>query len=77
MNIKILGTGCTKCKNLEQATRKVVAELGLDADVEKVEDIFQIMSYGVASTPAVVIDEKVVVKGRVPSNDELKKLLTQ
>jgi small redox-active disulfide protein 2 len=77
MDIKILGTGCAKCKNLEQATRDVVANLGLDAQVSKVEDIMDIMGYGVATTPALVIDGKVMVKGRVPSKDEIAKLLTK
>ncbi len=77
MDIKILGTGCAKCKNLEQATRDVVAGLGLDAQVSKVEDIMDIMGYGVATTPALVIDGKVMVKGRVPSKDEITKLLTK
>lgn len=77
MDIKILGTGCAKCKNLEQATRDVVVNLGLDAQVSKVEDIMDIMGYGVATTPALVIDGKVMVKGRVPSKDEIAKLLTK
>jgi small redox-active disulfide protein 2 len=77
MEIKILGTGCTKCKTLEKITREVVVETGIEANVSKVEDIMQIMNYGVVSTPALVIDEKVVIKGRVPSANEIKKLLTQ
>lgn len=76
MNIKVLGTGCAKCKKLEESTRVLVEELNLDATVEKVEDIMQIMEYGVMTTPALVIDEKVVMKGKVPSNKELTKLLT-
>ena len=76
MEIKVLGTGCAKCKNLEKATVQAVEELGLDAKVEKVEDIQKIMEYGVMTTPAVVVDNKVVVKGRVPSVDELKSLLS-
>lgn len=76
-DIKILGTGCAKCKTLEKATREVVETLGIDAQVSKVEDIMDIIAYGIATTPALVVDGKVVVKGRVPSNDEIKKLLTQ
>ncbi len=76
-DIKILGTGCAKCKNLEKATRDVVEKIGLDATVSKVEDIMDIMAYGVATTPALVVDGKVVVKGRVPSTDEITKILTQ
>ena len=75
MEIKILGTGCPKCKALEKATINALAELDITANVSKVEDIMQIMNYGIISTPALVIDEKVVIKGRVPSKEEIKKLL--
>ena len=77
MEIKILGTGCTKCKALEKATINVLAELDIAANVSKVEDIMQIMNYGVISTPALVIDEKVVIKGRLPSEKEIKEILTK
>jgi len=77
MNIKILGTGCARCKALEQVTRLVAAEMGLNADIEKVEDIVVIMNYGVMRTPALVIDEKIALSGRVPSPAELKELLTK
>lgn len=76
MEIKILGPGCAKCKTLEKITREVVAELGSDATVSKVEDIMDIMNYGVMTTPALVVDEKVVIKGRVPSAKEIKEILT-
>ena len=76
MEIKVLGTGCPKCKTLEKMTREVVAKNGIDATVTKVEDIMEIMKYKVMSTPALVIDEKVVMKGKVPSESELKILLT-
>ena len=75
MEIKVLGTGCAKCKTLEKLTRDAVAESGVTADIEKVEDIYKIMSYGVMSTPALVIDKMVVVSGRVPSLDEIKDIL--
>lgn len=75
MVIKVLGTGCTKCHQLEENTRKAVAELGLDASIEKVENIKEIMKYGVMKTPALVVDEKVKVMGRVLSSDEIKKYL--
>lgn len=75
MDIKVLGTGCPKCKALEKATREAVAETGIDAQVSKVEDIVEIMNYGVMTTPAIVIDGKVVVKGRVPSVEEIKSLI--
>lgn len=77
MEIKVLGTGCPKCKALEKLTREVVERKGIDATVVKVEDIIEIINYGVISTPALVIDEKVVVKGRVPSAEEIEKLLTR
>lgn len=75
MIIKILGSGCASCKKLEENTRKAVATLGLDAGVEKVTDIKEIMAYGVMKTPALVVDEKVKIMGRVPSPDEIQKYL--
>lgn len=75
MEIKVLGPGCPKCKALEKATREVVEKNKLDATVTKVDDIMEIMKYGVMSTPALVVDGKVVVKGRVPSNDEITKFI--
>ena len=76
MEIKILGTGCPKCKTLEKLTRDVVEQNGIDATVTKVEDIREIMKYGVMSTPALVVNGKVAIKGRVPSSDEIKQVLT-
>lgn len=76
MEIKILGTGCTKCKNLEKSTRLAVEQMNLDANITKVEDIVEIMQSGVMTTPALVADGKVIVKGRVPSVEEIKSLLT-
>jgi small redox-active disulfide protein 2 len=76
MEIKILGPGCPKCKTLEKLTREVVEQNGIDATVSKVDDIVAIMGYGVMTTPALVIDDKVVVKGRVPSAEEIKRLIT-
>ncbi|MBK6964455.1 MAG: TM0996/MTH895 family glutaredoxin-like protein [Bacteroidales bacterium] len=75
MEIKILGTGCSNCKNLEKATREAVAELNLDATVVKEEDIVKIMGYGIMRTPALVLDEKVLFYGRVPSVSEIKEIL--
>ena len=71
MKIKILGPGCPKCQTLEQRTREVVSELQLNAEVLKVEDIMDIMHYGVMMTPAMVIEETVVIKGRLPSKEEI------
>lgn len=75
MKIKVLGTGCSKCKTLEKMTRETIAELGIAAQIEKVEDIVAIMGYGVMATPALVIDEKVVLKGRIPTIPQLKDIL--
>ena len=71
MQIKILGTGCAKCQRLEQLTREVVAELGIDAQFDHVRDMQAIMAYPVMTTPALVIDEEVMVFGRMPSKDEI------
>jgi small redox-active disulfide protein 2 len=77
MEIKILGTGCAKCKTLEKLTRDVVSKNGIDATVTKVEDIMEIMKYNIMTTPALVIDGKVVTKGIIPSAEEIKQLLTK
>ena len=69
--IKILGTGCAKCKSTEQSVREAIAKHNIDATVEKVEDIQQIMEYNILSTPAVVVDEIVKIKGKVPSEAEI------
>ena len=73
--IKILGTGCPNCKRTEAVVKTVVEELNIQAEIIKVEDIQDIMAYDIMSTPAVVINEEIVVKGRVPSFDEIKSLL--
>jgi small redox-active disulfide protein 2 len=73
--IKILGSGCKNCQKLEQISREAVADLGIDAAVEHVTDLRTVMSYGVLSTPGLVINEKVVSSGRVPSKDEVKKYI--
>lgn len=75
MEIKILGTGCANCSNLEKSTRLAAEELQLDARIVKEEDIVKIMSYGVMRTPALVLNEKVLFYGRVPSVSELKEIL--
>lgn len=75
MQIKVLGTGCAKCKKLEKLTQQAVSELKLEASVEKVEDIQKIMQYQVMRTPALVVDEKVVLTGELPSVEKIKALL--
>ena len=73
--IKILGTGCPKCKALEKVTRQAVEELSLQAEISKVEDIIDIMKYNLMRTPGLVMNEKVIMSGRVPTVNEVKKLL--
>ena len=77
MEIKILGTGCPKCKALEKLTREVVEKNGFDASISKVEDIMEIMKYNVMTTPALVVNEKVEIKGRIPSAEEIKQVLNK
>lgn len=74
-SIKILGAGCPKCRTLEKLTAEVVKENNIDAEITRVEDIVKIINYNVISTPALVINEKVVLSGRVPSKDEIIKLI--
>ncbi|HBE00973.1 MAG: redox-active disulfide protein [Spirochaetes bacterium GWF1_41_5] len=75
MNIKILGTGCPKCKILEENTRKAVETAGINAQIEKITSLSDIMNYGVMLTPALVVDETVKSAGKVLSPDEIKKIL--
>ena len=77
MEIKILGTGCPKCKALEKLTREVVEKNGFGASISKVEDIMDIMKYNVMTTPALVVNEKVEIKGRIPSAEEIKQVLSK
>jgi small redox-active disulfide protein 2 len=77
MDIKILGTGCPKCKTLEKMTREVVEQNGFNATITKVEDIMDIMQYNILSTPALVVNEKVEIKGRIPSAEEIKQVLSK
>lgn len=73
--IKILGPGCPKCKKLYEATQTAASELGLECDIVKVTGIAEITGYGVMMTPALVVDETVKLVGKIPSVDEIKKLL--
>jgi small redox-active disulfide protein 2 len=73
--IKILGTGCPKCKRTTALVEEVVKETGVDATIEKVEDIMEIMKYNVLSTPVIIVDEVVKIKGRVPAKSEIIELL--
>ena len=74
--IKVLGTGCANCRTLEELTKKAVEELNLDASIEKVEDIREIMEYGVMRTPALVVNDKVVMSGKRLKLEAVKSLLS-
>jgi len=74
MKIEIFGSGCTKCKSTEKIVRNIVEELGIQADIIKVEDLQEIVNRGVMMTPAVFIDGKSKIVGRIPSANELRKL---
>jgi len=76
MIIKILGSGCPNCQRLEANTKQALAELKMEAAVEKVTEIQDIMSYGVMGTPALVVDETVKVSGRIPDVNEIKTILS-
>ncbi|HNX36992.1 MAG TPA: thioredoxin family protein [Candidatus Cloacimonadota bacterium] len=75
MLIKVLGSGCSKCKKLEENVHKAIKESGLDARIEKVTDLQSIMNYGVMSTPALVVDETVVSMGRILSPADILKTI--
>ncbi len=75
MLIQILGTGCAKCNQLKENAEVAVKDLGKDAQIEKVEDIMQITSFGVMSTPGLVVDGQVKVTGKIPSVEEIKGML--
>lgn len=77
MEIKVLGTGCAGCKALYETTKQAVVELGIDAKIVKEEDIVKIMSYNVMQLPGLVIDERVVSKGKKLSLSEVKELITK
>jgi small redox-active disulfide protein 2 len=76
MNIKILGTGCAKCNQLENVTKEVLKEMGLDIQIDHVKDIQKIMEYPILTTPGLVINEELVLAGRVPSRAEMTKIFT-
>lgn len=75
MVIKVLGSGCMNCQKLEALAEKAVAQLGVDAEIVEVKDVAEIMAYGVMSTPALVVDEQLRLAGRVPSLDEVVRIL--
>ena len=76
MKIKVLGPGCARCHQLEQTVKDVVKDLSIDADIEDVKDIKKIMEYPILTTPGLVIDEKLVCSGRIPSKAEVTTFIT-
>ena len=76
MKIKVLGPGCARCHQLEKTTREAVKELGIDAEVEEIKDMKKIMEYPILATPGLVIDEKLVCSGRVPTKSEVTTFIT-
>ena len=77
MKLEVLGTGCAKCKKLTELVEQVTNETGIVAEISKVDQINDIMNYGVMITPALAVDGKVVVSGRIPSKDEIKKWISR
>jgi len=77
VNIKILGPGCPKCQELDKRVKEVVSKLGVQAEVEEVKDIKKIVEYPILTTPGLVIDEKLVFSGRVPTREEITKFITE
>ena len=76
MKIKILGTGCAKCRQVEHTAREVIGELGIDATIEEVKDMSKILEYPILTTPGLVVDEEVVSSGRVPTKAEVTRFIT-
>ena len=76
MNIKILGTGCARCHALEKAVKEAVQELEIDATIDYVKEMPKILEYPILTTPGLVIDEKLVSSGKVPSKDKVKEFIT-
>lgn len=75
MEIKVLGPGCSKCKTTYQVVEKVIKENNLDVKLTKVDDIMEMMNYNIMTTPAIVVNEVVKIKGKVPTESEVKELL--
>lgn len=75
MTIKVLGPGCMNCRTLERRTLEVLSEMNFKADVHKIEDLDSIVAYGIMRTPGLVIDEKVVWQGGVPTRDKIRELI--
>ncbi len=76
MKIKVLGPGCARCQQLEKTVKDVVKELGVDAEIEDIKDIKKIMEYPILTTPGLVINEKLICSGRVPTKAEVSAFIT-
>lgn len=76
VNVKVLGTGCVNCQRLEANVRRIVAARGIEAQIEKVTDLGEIMNYALLATPGLVVNEKLVAAGRIPSDDKIAAWLT-
>lgn len=76
MDIKVLGSGCCSCNDLEERVKQALAEMGVTAEVDHVTDFMEIMKYGVLQTPALVVDGKIRVSGRIPGKPELIRILS-
>ncbi len=77
VNIKVLGSGCPNCRRLEAAVRRVVQAQGIEAQIEKVSDLAEMMKYAILATPGLVIDEKLVAAGRIPPDKDIAAWLAQ
>ena len=77
MKIQILGTGCAKCKKMAEVAEKAAKELGIDYEMEKITQIVDIMQFGVMSTPGLAVDGKVLVAGKVPTDEKMKEMLSR
>ena len=75
MNIKVIGSGCDKCDKVYALVQEAVEELALEAEIEKVEDLIEIVKLGVMSAPSIMIEVKVVISGQVPTKEKIKKIL--
>lgn len=76
VNVKVLGTGCVNCQRLEASVRRVAAARGIEAQIEKVTDLGEIMNYAILATPGLVVNEKLVAAGRIPPDDRIAAWLT-
>jgi small redox-active disulfide protein 2 len=77
MNIKVLGPGCMNCQTLEKRTKEAVKNMNVEAEIEKVTDTQQITSYGIMLTPGLIVDDKIVVQGKVPTVEQIQDILKQ